>query len=90
MEEDPESVDTTELDIRMARFGDLMDRRPFLVNDVLLRQNPNNVHEWQKRVALYEDNPQKVRNPTTPKTTFTSPEKEKKKERKKQNDHCRR
>ncbi len=44
------------LDMRMMRFEHLMDRRPFLVNDVLLRQNPNNVIEWEKRVALWNDN----------------------------------
>jgi len=33
-----------------------MDRRAFLVNDVLLRQNPNNVMEWEKRVGLWGDN----------------------------------
>ncbi|KAI9800299.1 MAG: pre-mRNA-splicing factor syf1 [Piccolia ochrophora] len=45
-----------DLDIRMMRFEQLMDRRPFLVNDVLLRQNPNNVIEWEKRVALWGNN----------------------------------
>lgn len=45
-----------DLDIRMMRFEQLMDRRPFLVNDVLLRQNPNNVVEWEKRVALWAGN----------------------------------
>ena len=45
-----------DLDLRMLRFENLMDRRPFLVNDVLLRQNPNNVIEWEKRVALWKDN----------------------------------
>lgn len=45
-----------DLDIRMMRFEQLMDRRPFLVNDVLLRQNPHSVNEWQKRVALWGDN----------------------------------
>lgn len=45
-----------DLDIRMMRFEQLMDRRPFLLNDVLLRQNPNNVSEWEKRVALWGDN----------------------------------
>jgi pre-mRNA-splicing factor SYF1 len=44
-----------DLDIRMMRFEQLMDRRPFLVNDVLLRQNPNSVVEWEKRVALWGD-----------------------------------
>ena len=45
-----------DLDLRMMRFEHLMDRRPFLVNDVLLRQNPNNVAEWEKRVGLWGDN----------------------------------
>ncbi|KAL8953386.1 MAG: hypothetical protein Q9222_000763 [Ikaeria aurantiellina] len=49
-----------DLDIRMLRFEHLMDRRPFLVNDVLLRQNPNNVVEWEKRVALWGENKQEV------------------------------
>ncbi|KAK0855889.1 pre-mRNA-splicing factor syf1 [Friedmanniomyces endolithicus] len=49
-----------DLDIRMMRFEQLMDRRPFLVNDVLLRQNPHNVNEWQKRVALWGENAQMV------------------------------
>lgn len=49
-----------DLDIRMMRFEQLMDRRPFLVNDVLLRQNPNNVVEWEKRVALWGDNKKEV------------------------------
>ncbi|CAG8631126.1 11010_t:CDS:10, partial [Paraglomus occultum] len=49
-----------EIDLRLARFEELMERRPFLVNDVLLRQNPNNVHEWIKRVNLWKDNVEKV------------------------------
>jgi len=49
-----------DLDIRMLRFEQLMDRRPFLLNDVLLRQNPNNVNEWEKRVALWGDNKKEV------------------------------
>ncbi len=49
-----------DLDIRMMRFEQLMDRRPFLVNDVLLRQNPNNVNEWEKRAGLWGDNKKEV------------------------------
>src|SRR6478735_1644992 len=56
---DDENADF-ELDIRMMRFEQLMDRRPFLLNDVLLRQNPNNVPEWEKRVALWGDNKKEV------------------------------
>ncbi|KAI9886273.1 MAG: GDP/GTP exchange factor for ARF [Watsoniomyces obsoletus] len=49
-----------DLDIRLMRFEQLMDRRPFLVNDVLLRQNPNNVNEWEKRVALWGENKKEI------------------------------
>lgn len=49
-----------ELDQRMVDFEDLMDRRPFLVNDVLLRRNPNDVVEWEKRIALHGDDDVKV------------------------------
>jgi pre-mRNA-splicing factor SYF1 len=37
-----------------------MDRRPLLLNSVLLRQNPHNVHEWHKRVQLYEGKPKDI------------------------------
>jgi pre-mRNA-splicing factor SYF1 len=49
-----------DLDIRMMRFEQLMDRRPFLINDVLLRQNPNNVSEWKVRIGLWGTNTQEV------------------------------
>ena len=49
-----------DLDIRMMRFEQLMDRRPFLINDVLLRQNPNNVSEWNVRIGLWGDNKHEV------------------------------
>ncbi|KAJ3125552.1 Pre-mRNA-splicing factor SYF1 [Nowakowskiella sp. JEL0407] len=51
--DDDDELDDIEIDLLMARFEKLMERRPFLVNDVLLRQNPHNVGEWQKRVELY-------------------------------------
>ncbi|KAJ9103977.1 pre-mRNA-splicing factor syf1 [Naganishia friedmannii] len=61
-DEDPESIEEmeTDLDKRMADFEALMDRRPFLVNDVLLRRNPNDVVEWEKRIALHGDDDEKV------------------------------
>ena len=40
-------------------------RRPLLLNSVLLRQNPHNVAEWQKRVDLLEDKPREVVNTFT-------------------------
>uniref|UniRef100_A0AC35G3K7 Pre-mRNA-splicing factor SYF1 n=1 Tax=Panagrolaimus sp. PS1159 TaxID=55785 RepID=A0AC35G3K7_9BILA len=48
-----------ELELYMTRFEHLIERRPLLLNSVLLRQNPNNVHEWLNRVSLYEGFPVK-------------------------------
>jgi len=61
-EEDVEDGDELEkeLDLKMKEFEDLMDRRPFLVNDVLLRRNPNDVQEWEKRIALWGEDDEKV------------------------------
>ena len=42
-----------DLEIRIDRFEQLLNRRPFLLNTVMLRQNPNSVIEWEKRVALW-------------------------------------
>lgn len=64
-----------DLDIRMLRFEHLMDRRPFLLNDVLLRQNPNNVAEWEKRVGLWGDNKQEVVNTYTKAIATIEPKK---------------
>lgn len=64
-----------DLDLRMLRFEQLMDRRPFLVNDVLLRQNPNNVIEWEKRVALWGDNKEEVVNTYTAAIAAINPKK---------------
>ncbi|KAF5324803.1 hypothetical protein D9611_004504 [Ephemerocybe angulata] len=49
-----------EMDNRMQAFEQLTDRRPFLLNDVLIRRNPNDVQEWEKRVALYGDDDEKA------------------------------
>lgn len=49
-----------EVELFMSRFEHLMDRRPLLLNSVLLRQNPHNVHEWLNRVQLYEGFKDKV------------------------------
>lgn len=64
-----------DLDLRMLRFEQLMDRRPFLVNDVLLRQNPHNVIEWEKRVALWGENKQEAVNTYTAAIAAISPKK---------------
>jgi pre-mRNA-splicing factor SYF1 len=64
-----------DLDLRMLRFEQLMDRRPFLVNDVLLRQNPHNVIEWEKRVALWGANKQEAVNTYTAAIASINPKK---------------
>jgi hypothetical protein len=53
-------ADDIDLELRLARFEHLMERRLLLLNSVLLRQNPHNVHEWHKRVLLYEGKPREV------------------------------
>ncbi|ODO00661.1 pre-mRNA-splicing factor SYF1 [Cryptococcus wingfieldii CBS 7118] len=62
LEDEDFDVEETEaeLDERMKKFEELMDRRPFIVNEVLLRRNPNEVVEWEKRIALYGDDDAKV------------------------------
>lgn len=46
--------------VRPCRYEMLMDRRPLLLSSVMLRQNPHNVDEWHKRVALFEGTPDKM------------------------------
>lgn len=50
--DDEEDLET-EVDLRMFRLEQLMKRQPLLLSSVLLRQNPHNVKEWQKRVGLF-------------------------------------
>uniref|UniRef100_A0A1A9WIW5 Suppressor of forked domain-containing protein n=1 Tax=Glossina brevipalpis TaxID=37001 RepID=A0A1A9WIW5_9MUSC len=57
--------DDIDVELRLARFEHLMERRLLLLNSVLLRQNPHNVHEWHKRVKLYEDKPHEIINTYT-------------------------
>lgn len=51
-----EEVETTEEneDLRFFRLENLIQRRPFLLSNVILRQNPHNVYEWLNRVQLCE------------------------------------
>ncbi|XP_037051652.1 pre-mRNA-splicing factor syf1 homolog [Bradysia coprophila] len=64
-EEDvPEEVEV-DIELRLARFEYLMERRLLLLNSVLLRQNPHNVPEWHKRVQLYEGKPHDIINTYT-------------------------
>lgn len=43
----------TAIELSIARAERLMERRPLLLNMVLLRQNPNNIGEWLRRSELY-------------------------------------
>lgn len=45
-----------EFDFQMARYEDLIERQAVLISNVLLRQNPNNVLEWHKRIMLFKSN----------------------------------
>jgi pre-mRNA-splicing factor SYF1 len=57
-DEDSDAKETEEeLDAKMKEFEELMDRRPFLVNDVLLRRD---IQEWEKRVAPWGQDDEKV------------------------------
>src|SRR5258705_8443485 len=53
-------IEIIKLDKCMRMLEELMDRWPFLINDILLHRNPNDVWEWEKRVALWADNDDKV------------------------------
>src|SRR5260221_4651884 len=61
---DDDEADVTEieqeLDECMRMLKELMDQWPFLINDVLLHCNPNDVWEWEKQVALWANNNDKV------------------------------
>ncbi|XP_055353632.1 pre-mRNA-splicing factor syf1 homolog [Paramacrobiotus metropolitanus] len=49
--------DDVDIELRMARLEMVIERRPVLINSVLLRQNPHNVGEWHKGVELFKDKP---------------------------------
>jgi pre-mRNA-splicing factor SYF1 len=44
--------DSVEVEERMEHIEATLEQRPLMLNKVLLRQNPNNVHEWIKRIDL--------------------------------------
>lgn len=48
--------DDNDVDLRLARLDELINRRPALANSVLLRQNPHNVEQWHRRVKIFEGN----------------------------------
>eukprot|EP01016_Furgasonia_blochmanni_P011837 TRINITY_DN1551_c0_g1_i6.p1 TRINITY_DN1551_c0_g1~~TRINITY_DN1551_c0_g1_i6.p1 ORF type:complete len:395 (-),score=96.02 TRINITY_DN1551_c0_g1_i6:467-1651(-) len=44
-----------DLEYKIFRLEKLLERRPLLLNNCLLRQNPHNVDEWVKRIKLVQD-----------------------------------
>jgi pre-mRNA-splicing factor SYF1 len=50
-----ENSENAEIDVLLQRLEDLLQRRPLLLNAVLLRQNPQNVADWLHRVELYKN-----------------------------------
>ncbi len=52
----------TEIEMRLARIEHLMEKRPLMLNSVVLRQNPNNVFEWHKRIKLLKKDPKRALN----------------------------
>lgn len=44
-----------EIELRLARLEHITERRPLLLNSVMLRQNPNNIYEWHKRIKLVKN-----------------------------------
>jgi pre-mRNA-splicing factor SYF1 len=55
-----DSLTANDVEMRLARLEFLMDKRPILLNSVILRQNPHNVHEWHKRIKLLQGDPQRA------------------------------
>lgn len=48
-------TDAATFQLQTARYESVLDRRPFMISSVLLRQNPHNVNEWLHRINLYRE-----------------------------------
>ncbi|OWZ24591.1 Pre-mRNA-splicing factor SYF1 [Phytophthora megakarya] len=59
-DEEDEVDHQAQVDRLLKVYEDVAERRPLLLNSVLLRQNPHNVREWEKRVELVKSDLQKV------------------------------
>ena len=55
--EEFENLTKIDLDYRIQRLEALLERRPLLLNNCLLRQNKNNIKEWLKRMELQTSSP---------------------------------
>ena len=45
----------SDIEVRLSHLEQLLANRALLLNAVILRQNPNNVHEWLKRIKMHDD-----------------------------------
>ncbi|XBH98746.1 hypothetical protein VPH35_128212 [Triticum aestivum] len=50
-------ADRDSIDLAMARLERLLERRPELLNSVLLRQNPHDVQVWHERAKIFHKDP---------------------------------
>ena len=50
-------TDRDSTDLAMARLEWLLERRPELLNSVLLRQNPHDVQAWYERAKIFHKDP---------------------------------
>ncbi|XP_044372687.1 pre-mRNA-splicing factor syf1 homolog [Triticum aestivum] len=50
-------ADRDSTDLAMARLERLLERRPELLNSVLLRQNPHDVQAWHERAKIFHKDP---------------------------------
>nr|XP_051204028.1 uncharacterized protein LOC127317512 [Lolium perenne] len=50
-------ADRHSTDLTMARMERLLERRPELLNGVLLRQNPHDVQAWHERAKIFDKDP---------------------------------
>ena len=44
----------TDADLLLLRYENLIERRALLLSSVLLRQNPHNVEEWERRARIFQ------------------------------------
>jgi hypothetical protein len=51
-EEQPTFSKDDNTELRFLRLENLIARRPFLVSNTVLKQNPHNVYEWLNRIKL--------------------------------------
>jgi pre-mRNA-splicing factor SYF1 len=56
LHEEEKSEHMNDINLRLSKIENFMEKRPLLLNNVLIRQNPNNVAQWKKRFRLLSNN----------------------------------